>query len=43
MKDKKGIFENEIENVSTGMYDHMLDCHMIDRDEEEETNEEAQG
>lgn len=43
MKDKKGIFENETEHVSTGIYDHMVDCRMINRDEEIETNEEAQG
>ena len=43
MKDKKGIFEHETENVSTEMNDHMIDCHLIGRDEEEETNEGAQG
>ena len=42
MKDKKGIFENEVE-PSTNMNDHMIDCHMINRDEEEETTGEAMG
>ena len=41
MKDKKGIFENEIEEISTGMSDHMIDCHMISLDEADETDEEA--
>jgi len=43
MKDKKGIFENETDDISTGMQDHMIDCKLINRDEEIETNEEAQG
>lgn len=43
MKDKRGIFENEIDEVSTEMTDHMIDCHMISRDEEEDTGEEARG
>ena len=43
MKDKKGIFENEIEDISTNMNDHMIDCHLIIRDEEEYTEEEAEG
>ncbi len=43
MRDKKGIFENEIAEISTEMTDHMVDCHMISRDEEEDTGEEARG
>lgn len=43
MKDKKGLFENETGDFSTEMNDHMIDCHMIWRDEEEETTEEAKG
>ena len=43
MKDKKGIFENETDDVSTGINDHQIDCHMIWRDEEEETQEGAKG
>lgn len=43
MKDKKGIFENETGDISTNMNDHMIDCHMISRDEEEETTGEAMG
>lgn len=43
MKDKKGIFENETGDISTNMNDHMIDCHMIYRDEEEDTTGEAMG
>ena len=43
MKDKKGLFENETGDISTNMNDHMIDCHMIFRDEEEESDEEAKG
>lgn len=43
MKDKKGIFENETGDISTNMNDHMIDCHMINRDEEEDTTGEAMG
>lgn len=43
MRDKKGIFENEIAEISTEMTDHMVDCYMISRDEEEDTGEEARG
>lgn len=39
---KFGPYENEVE-PSTGINDHMIDCHMISRDEEVENNEEAQG
>lgn len=43
MRDKKGIFENEIAEISTEMTDHMVDCHMISLDEVEDSEEEAQG
>ena len=43
MKKKKNIFEHEVEGISTEMTDHMIDCHMISRDEEEDTGEEARG
>ena len=43
MKKKKNIFEHEVEDISTEMTDHMIDCHMISRDEEEDTGEEARG
>ena len=43
MKDKKGIFENETGDISTNMNDHMIDCYMINRDEEEDTTGEAMG
>lgn len=43
MKKKKNIFEHEVEEISTEMTDHMIDCHMISRDEEEDTGEEARG
>ena len=43
MKDKEGIFENETDNVSTGIHDHQIDCYLIWRDEEEETMEGAKG
>ena len=43
MKDKKGLFENETGDFSTSMNDHMIDCHMIDRSEEEDAEGEAMG
>ena len=43
MKDKEGIFENETDNVSTGINDHQIDCPLIWRDEEEETQKGAKG
>lgn len=43
MKDKKGLFENEDGDFSTTMNDHMIDCQMINRDEEEDTTGEAMG
>lgn len=43
MKDKKGIFENEIDDVSTTIQDHMIDCQLIDRDDEQETSKGAEG
>ena len=43
MKDKKGIFDNAAGDFSTNINDHMIDCHMIYRDEEEESDEEAKG
>ena len=43
MKDKKGIFENEIEDISTNLNDHAIDCRLIDRSEEEDTDGEAMG
>ena len=42
MKDKFGLFENEVE-PSTRLSDHAADCKMIDRSEEENTEEEAEG
>lgn len=43
MRDKKGIFENEIAEISTEMTDHMIDCHMISLDEVEDSEQEARG
>lgn len=42
MKEKKGLFENDVE-PSTEMHDHQIDCSMISRDEEVDSEEEAQG
>ena len=42
MKDKIGIFENEVKPSNT-LEDHAEDCRMIDRSEEEETEGEAMG
>ncbi len=42
MKDKTGIFENDVE-PSTGIHDHQIDCCLINRQDEEDTYEEARG
>lgn len=42
IKDFIDIYENETE-PSTPMNDHLIDCHMISRDEEVDSDEEAQG
>lgn len=42
MKEKERIFENDVE-PSTAMHDHQLDCALINRDEEVDCEEEAQG
>lgn len=36
------IFENDVE-PSTAMHDHQMDCALINRDEEIDCEEEAQG
>jgi len=43
MKKKKNIFEHGVEDISTEMTDHMIDCHMISLDEVEDSEEEAMG
>ena len=42
MKEKERIFENDVE-PSTEMHDHQMDCALINRDEEVDSEEEAQG
>lgn len=42
MKEKERIFENDVE-PSTEMNDHMIDCHMINRQDEAEERSEAEG
>ena len=43
MKKEKNIFEHEVENISTEMKAHMIDCHMRSLDEVEDSEEEAMG
>lgn len=41
-KDYISIYDNDVE-PSTGMSDHMQDCALINRQDEEDTSEEAKG
>ncbi len=43
MKEKKGLFENEIEDISTEASDREADAKLIDLSEVEECSEGAQG
>ena len=42
MKEFINIFEDDVE-PSTGINDHQLDCRLINRQDEEDTDEEARG
>lgn len=42
MRDKKGIYENEVE-PSTGASDHQIDLTLINKQDTVDTEEEARG
>ena len=42
MRKVEFIYEDDVK-PSTGMTDHMLDCQMINSQDEEDTDEEAKG
>lgn len=42
LKDYISIYDNEVE-PSTGRGDHLIDCTLINKQDEEDTSEEAMG
>lgn len=42
MKDFAFLYDDDVE-PSTGMSDHLIDCALVNKQDEEDTSEEAMG